>query len=331
MAMDASPPIPRLTPELTDRYRIVGSLGDGANGSVYRGVQQRSGAAVAIKVLNAELDDPDRAKQRLNREGRVLQALQIPHVIRCLDQGVAPGSRPYLVLEYSSGERLSDHLAEAGALPTLIAVEIGRQIAEALAGLHGAGILHRDLSPENVLIEGDLQRDPYVRLIDFGLVGLDGPGRAKLGLPDLTAPGTRMGTPWYTAPEQHQSPASDLYALGIMMFEMITGAVPFEDTDSVALRMAHTWTRAPRLSERAPGIVPRALDELIADLLAKDPRSRPARADEIVTRLAHIIEIGGEGTPAPVIADAEEVGELPRGWWARIKRLWTRSPQTAHR
>ncbi|MFN3198407.1 MAG: serine/threonine-protein kinase [Bradymonadia bacterium] len=295
------------------RYQIVDHIASGGVGAIYRAVQQPIGRVVAVKLLSQEIPPHSNGWDRFRREAQVLSLLRHPHIVSCLDAGAMPNGQPYLIMEYVPGQTLSD-LLEGEPLSIDEIMAISRQIALALAGAHAAGITHRDLSPDNVLIDAQPGMPRHVRLIDFGLAGLTRAMQSHLGGPDLTAPGTRMGTPWYTPPEQSPGPKGDLYSLGVIMFEMLTGQVPFSDRDPVALRMAHTWSAPPEPQSVSTRALPPALCALTLALLAKKPANRPHDAvmvaesirqlthahqpvDEEQTIVEHVVK--GELTEAP--------------------------------
>ncbi len=318
---------------LAGRYRVGAELGAGAMATVYDGVDERTGAPVAIKVPDPEtLADPALA-QRFLREGRVGLAVRHPRVAATLDVGLDRDVH-FLVMERLDGETLAARVSR-GPLSVAEAVSYARQLADALAALHAQGVVHRDVKPSNVFLVAGSGPSERVRLLDLGV--------AHAAHEDaLTASRAVLGTSRTMAPEQARgeraTAASDLYALGAVLFEMLTGAPVFRGND-LAIRRAHLATPAPRVRSLRPD-APDDLDELVDVMLAKDPSRRPpsaahvrerldafARHDDGATRLA--------GAHAPVVGDAPEVSldprlvadchraldALARGWSARSPAL----------
>lgn len=286
--------------ELDGRYRLLSLLGVGGMGFVYLAEQIGLGRRVAVKMLFAERSRGEAAIRRFAREARTLASLNHPGIVRILDY--AGGGRPYLVMEFVQGPSLQRLLDGGGAFPPSIALRVGARIAEGLAAAHERGIVHRDLKPGNVHV---VSRDDdfEVRILDFGLALLD-PGRADVST-RLTRSGVVAGTPEYMSPEQSRGEAidgrADLYALGIMLFELLAGAPPFTGESAAAIVSAHLQAPIPPLPLADVDRASRTeLDALMGRLLAKDPNDRPADAAEVARTLARI------GARLP------EVVELPR-------------------
>jgi eukaryotic-like serine/threonine-protein kinase len=267
------------------RYTVRAVLGSGAMGAVYE-VEGDGGARYAMKAALPDLDDDGQAARRLAREGNALQLLEHPHIVGAVES-VVEGGRLYLVLELVRGEPLSEIIAR-GPLPPRRALVLARQVLDGVEHAHGRGVVHRDLKPENVLVTAAGPADnPYdkVKLLDFGLVKLLDDAAAMIGGDRLTRTGIAFGTPAYIAPESAMGRPvdgrADLYAVGVMLFEMLSGRLPFVFDDPVRLLRAHVSTPAPRLSEiaaGAPWCTP-AIDALCATALAKRPDERyPAAA-----------------------------------------------------
>lgn len=285
----ASPPPagPELGPGtlVDDRYRIEAVLGRGGMGVVYRAEQLAMQRPVALKMLRDVLAGSEMMTVRFRREALAASRVRSPHVVTLHDFGVTgDGAHLYLVMELLEGEPLSDRLEREGRLPPDIAVSMARQIATALAAAHEAGVVHRDLKPENVLV----QPDGHLKVVDFGIARIyEHDGASSLSVTDTN---TIVGTPLYMSPEtvarRPIGPASDLYSLGVMLFEMLTGRAPFEETEAVLLMSAHLITPAPRLRDVAPEVaLPAQLELLVSRLLAKAPNARPASAREVIGEL----------------------------------------------
>ncbi len=267
-----------------DRYVVRGVLGTGAMGAVYE-VEADGGERLAMKAALPELDDGGEAARRLAREGNALALLAHDHVVAAVDRLVERG-RLYLVMELARGEPLSAIVAR-GPLPPRRALVLTRQILDGLEHAHGRGVVHRDLKPDNVIVTAaGSVADPYdrVKLLDFGLVKLLDAAAALVGGGRLTRTGIAFGTPAYIAPEsalgRPVDGRADLYALGVMLFEMLTGRLPFVEADAGKLLRAHVATPPPRLGEIAPGApyATPAMEALVGGALAKAPDQRFARA-----------------------------------------------------
>jgi serine/threonine-protein kinase len=275
---------------VTERYRIVGLLGRGGMGEVYRADDLKLGQPVALKFLPPGLEkDPPRLERFLN-EVRTALKVTHPNVCRVYDIGEVNGQH-FLSMEYVDGEDLASLLKRIGRLPQERAVEVARQICAGLAAAHEQGILHRDLKPANVMIDGRGQ----VRLTDFGLAGLAG----AIDQDDVTS-----GTPGYMAPEQlagqEVSVRSDIYALGIVLYETFTGRPVFQGRTVAELTQQHTTSMPSSPSEHVEGIDP-AVERTVLHCLEKEPADRPASALAVSAALP-----GGDPLAAALAA-----GETP--------------------
>ncbi|HEY5924734.1 MAG TPA: serine/threonine-protein kinase [Kofleriaceae bacterium] len=259
---------------LDDRYRVIEQIGKGAMGSVYRGERLKLGRMVAIKVLNENLPN-DATRRRFEREATAMAKLEHPNCGTVLDVGVHD-DRPYVVMEFVSGQNVKDVL-KAGPLPVARAVEITRQVLSGLSHAHEHGIIHRDIKPANIMLSQKSGVGDYVKILDFGLA------RSTQDTSNLTG-AMVLGTPNYMAPEQIRGGQIDhrvdLYACGIMLFELLTGAKPFHADDPMAVCMQHLTFAPPKLAEHAGGRSFGALEAVVARALAKDPAQRFASADE---------------------------------------------------
>ncbi|MGP3691015.1 protein kinase domain-containing protein [Streptomyces sp. IBSNAI002] len=264
---------------LADRYRLVGLLGAGGMGEVWRAVDERLGRQVAVKILICSEDED--LVLRLDSEGRAAASLCDPHVVAVHDLGeaVVAGCRVvYLVMELVEGQSLGQVLADG--LPAVAdAVAWGEQICHGLQAAHAAGVVHRDIKPGNVL----LAADGRVKVCDFGIARrADAVGHA------LTGTGVVIGTPSYMSPEQARGDAeigsgSDLYSLGCLLYELLTGAPPFPGGGWPVLAQHQNQAPVPVRSHRPE--VPAELERLVAELLSKDPQGRPATAADVAQRL----------------------------------------------
>jgi serine/threonine-protein kinase len=263
---------------LGDRYRVEGVVGRGGMGQVFRVTDQQTGRALALKVLKPlDGEDPDRAR-RFSREIQILTRIHHPAVLRILDWGESP-SGLFFVTELVDGEDLKMSIRRRGPWPPAEAAALGATIAEALAAAHAQGIVHRDVKPNNVMIAAD----GSVRLLDFGLAR-----GAGIDLTTLTRTGTILGTPGYMSPEQFDTHGvderSDLYSLGVVLFEVVTGRLPFTGQTPIAVAIGHKTEPPPLPRSLRPGI-PAWLEHVIMRCLEKDPARRFATAAELAAEL----------------------------------------------
>jgi eukaryotic-like serine/threonine-protein kinase len=263
---------------LAGRYRILELVGVGGMGMVYRATDEQLGLTVAVKVLRPDLARDGRWLERFKQELVLARQVSHPHVVRIHDLG-GDGDLAFLTMDFVPGRPLGDLLAEETRLAPERAVAIARQLALALEAAHRAGVVHRDLKPGNVLVDesgGSLR----VAITDFGIAcSLAGPG--------LTRTGTVLGTLGYLSPEQARGDAvdgrSDLYALGLLLYEMLTGELPFSAATEAEM-LAQRLSGSPK-SLRWPAAVPPHVRALVQRLLARDPARRPRSAGEVVQEL----------------------------------------------
>lgn len=265
---------------IQQRYRLEAELGRGGIGIVYRAHDIPNDRDVAVKVLNIEASDA-RVREQFQQEARIAFQLHHPNIISVYEVGTVDGradSPPFMVMEYVAGK----NLGELRGLTLGRIVELGQQICAALDYIHGQGLVHRDLKPQNVLVE--LQGFRYVaKLADLGLVRPRGM---------TLAPGEGdAGTVYYIAPEviagQPADVAADLYALSAMLYELVTGHVPFSDYDEQSILSQHLNNSVAPPSQSRPNVPP-ALEAIILRLLAKNPRDRFASAHEVCEALGHV-------------------------------------------
>lgn len=273
------------------RFVLGNSLGSGGFGQVFLS-HNESGEEVAIKVLRPELSQDEESKKRFFREIKVLCSLDHPNIIHIYDWGEDHGA-VYLVMEYLVGETLGTLLERNGRLTHSQLTWILPQLSAALTSLHERGLVHRDIKPDNVF----LQTNGRLKLMDFGTA-------LSADLTRATQTGMSLGTPTFMAPEQlagELTPASDQYALGVLLFIGLTGRRPFEGLDAVSMAYAHAHQMPPRPSQLYPGL-PLAIDEALMRMLAKKPEQRFATVLEAATAvelaLSQPLEEGDEATQA---------------------------------
>jgi serine/threonine-protein kinase len=295
---------------LLGRYTIEGMLGEGGLGTVYRAQHRGLGRAVAVKVLRHELVQSAELRDRFAREVKTLSLLSHPHIVSIVDSGVEDGAG-FLVMELLSGETLEARVDREGAMAPSLGRDVARQVLLGLVEAHARNILHRDLKPANVFIQPLGNGGVHVKILDFGLAKLnpqaDGPVEA---FPTLTADGTIVGTPTYMAPEQAAASAanerSDLYSVGIMLFEMLAGRPPFRGETKLEVLRAHLTEDVPSLVSIHPGLVPvPELERFLGRALAKDHEARFESASQMLGAL--------DALPVPMATETGRPPERRRG------------------
>ncbi len=283
---------------LSDRYEIKKLLGAGGMGAVYLAEHVLMHKRVAIKVLHADMSRNAEILARFEREAVAAAHIDHPHVAHATDFGRTEDGSFFLVLEYLEGPTLRDVIRE-GPLAPVRALHITRQIALALGRAHDMGIIHRDMKPENVMLVSRDGDPDFVKILDFGIAKVSVEAVSKNGAEAgavLTRLGTIFGTPEYMAPEQAVGdavgPAADLYAVGIMLYEMLTGYLPFEADDPQAYLSLHVLTAVPPMSERAPGVtVPGPVEAMVRRLLEKQVPQRLATGAELASAIDALREL----------------------------------------
>jgi eukaryotic-like serine/threonine-protein kinase len=267
---------------LDARYRVIEPVGQGAMGTVYRAERIKLGRIVAIKVLHDVLPNELSGRKRFEIEAMAMAKLEHPHCASVLDVGVH-SDRPYVVMDFVSGQNLKDLIA-GGPQPIARAIDIVRQVLSGLAHAHELGIIHRDIKPANLVLSQKTALGDHVKILDFGLARLHDTGQ------NLTS-GIVVGTPAYMAPEQirgHQLDGrADLYACGVLLFELVTGQKPFhsEADDPIEVCRMHLKSPIPRLADKLPGVEFGELEAIAAKALAKDRDDRYASAQEFAAAL----------------------------------------------
>ncbi|HSO36433.1 MAG TPA: serine/threonine-protein kinase, partial [Labilithrix sp.] len=289
---------------LANRYRLEAEIGHGGMGIVRRAIDQELERAVAVKLLSEGHDEV--ALARFLTEAKRTAAVRHPSIVEVFDVG-RDGPEAFLVMELLEGETLAQRLA-GGPMAPAEAVAVAGQICDALAAAHDAGLVHRDLKPANVFLVRTAEGGPRVKLLDFGIAKPIDAATAR------TDPGTIVGTLAYLSPEQIRGVAidgrADLYALGITLYQMLTGTVPFASDNVASLIHHHLSVAAPSLRDRAPdrAIAP-ALDAAVVKLLAKEPSARPASAREAKRELLASLDTANE--PTRQLTDVHAGGAKP--------------------
>ena len=303
-------PLARLRTALADRYTIERELGQGGMATVYLAEDLRHHRKVALKVLKPELAATVGA-ERFHREIQIAAQLQHPNILAVYDSGEAAGFL-YYVMPYIEGPSLRESLSQHGELPVAEAARILRDVADALAAAHAKGVVHRDIKPENIMLSGR-----HALVADFGVAKAV---HEATGRQTLTTAGAALGTPTYMAPEQaaadpHTDHRADLYAFGVMAYEMLTGQPPFVGATPQAVLSAHV-TEPPVPVTQRRATIPPTLAQLIMRCLAKKPADRPQTAEELLPVLEVLATPSGGITPT----DTQPVRGLLRGQsrWRRI-------------
>jgi hypothetical protein len=316
------------------KYELTDKIGHGSFGEVFTARDTELDREVALKILNPSHHGDEEAMHRFLREGRAAARIAHPGIVTVHDCGrIAPDggeALAYIAMERLVGESLTRRLLRAGRLPAEEAAEIARQVAAALEAAHRVDVLHRDLKPDNVFLVPDpaAPAGERAKVLDFGL--------AKIGTSRHTRLGSVFGTPLYMSPEQCRSASSidarsDIYALGCILFELLTGRAPFEGAIYEVVER-HLHDPAPRASSLVPELPP-ALDALVAAMLEKDPAARPQTMADVADALGAVIAARAGGasgaTEAPLQLDPADVAALDAIVGRRL--AFPRAPQRDRR
>jgi eukaryotic-like serine/threonine-protein kinase len=313
-----SRPVPQGPVELVGRslfgeYTFTRKLGEGGMGAVYLAQQDSIDQKIAVKVLHANAADSAEIVQRFHREARVISMLTHPNIIRVFIFGRTEDNLLYLAMEYVEGRTLRDAMKAEG-MDEVRAIKIMKQLCSGLSEAHDLGIIHRDLKPDNVLLTRFRGEDNFVKILDFGIAKLKEPD----GKPEqkLTQAGIVYGTPEYLSPEQAQAldldQRTDIYSLGVMLYELMTGRVPFTASAPVQILTMHVFNEPKRPSEIAPGKVGPTMERIILKALAKDPAKRYKHAldmfEDLVMREQEILSERGLDPRSTYVPGIEMTG-----------------------
>jgi hypothetical protein len=302
---------------VAERYRVEAEIGRGAMGVVYRVEHVFMRKRFALKVMDGVWAKMPGALARFEREAITAGAIADPHIANATDFGRLSDGSCFLVLEYVDGVTLRSVLGR-GALKPRRALRIARGIVSAVEAAHDAGIVHRDLKPENVMLLSHDDNPDYVKVLDFGIAAFDASAESHGSSDALTVKGAVLGTPLYMAPEQvigeRVDTRSDLYAVGVILFEMLTGDVPFPGTPISVLHQ-HVVQESPALSSSVLAAVGENVAQILRRLLAKEPGARFATARELGAALDECLAGTKSAGPAPAVR-AEVLAALSslRAW-----------------
>lgn len=299
------------------KFEILSQVAVGGMGRIYRARQLPLDRIVALKVLHSQYthDTPaDTFQRRFSREATILSHIQHANVVTVFDFGVIEGRHPetyYMAMEYLDGRTLLDRLLDEGAMPVGEVFSVIRQVARGLRGAHKQGLVHRDLKPSNIMLVPEDGGGETAKILDFGLVKVLSDDSEQ-----VTKEGNLLGSPRYMAPEQIMHGAvdarTDIYALGVIMFQCLCGVVPYESDQAVQTLMAHLNDPIPGMKTRNPSCdVPEVVERLVQRCLAKDPASRPASVGELVRQIVACERALG-WIPGPTLGGDMESGSMSR-------------------
>lgn len=295
---------------LASRYRLEKKLGKGGMGTVYQALHLLIGKRFAVKVLNAEFSGRPEVAKRFLREAQAASKIDHPGVVDITDFGEeTPGGCTYMVMELLHGKDLAEHLKEGGALPLVRALRIAIQICDTVNAAHEKGVVHRDLKPENVFLTKRGIADDVVKIVDFGIAQVAATEEAEGE--KLTREGIIIGTPAYMSPEQARGDKDtdhrvDIYALGCILYEMLTGTLPFKAGNPVELLSKHMFDEPQKPSERRPDRnIPVQVENIVLKAMAKNRDERFATMQEMQCALEACVEPQAPvATPVVVTTDS---------------------------
>jgi serine/threonine protein kinase len=283
---------------LGDRYVIDRVLGEGGMGKVYRAHHKVIDKKVAVKILHAELAKDKESVGRFLREARAASSIGNPHIVDIIDFGEADDGSTYFVMEFLNGQSLGDTLEELGKISAPTTVDLAIQICDGLAAAHAEGIVHRDLKPDNVVLvkpKGTWAgQGHFVKILDFGIAKVSGPSG---NTSKLTMAGAVFGTPHYMSPEQAAGEVldhrTDIYSLGVMMFEMLAGEMPFQAENFMGILTQHMYKAPPSLRAKPNSLdCPEALEAIVLKCMAKRPEARYQTMEELAADLLTFKQTG---------------------------------------
>jgi serine/threonine-protein kinase len=297
--LSASDNDPLLGATIVGRFTILGRLGRGSMGAVYRARQEAVGRDVALKIVRPDRSYDPETKARFEREARAISLLTSPHTITAFDFGEAEDGSWFLAMEMLEGESVGDRLRREGRIDWIDAVRFAQEALRSLAEAHAKGIIHRDLKPDNLFLarlpETQGRRRELCKVLDFGIAKWQRPEDSKIDQLETQA-GTVFGTPRYMSPEQAQGSVldarSDLYSLGVLLYQMLSGRAPFVDDDAVVVMARHIKDEPPSFSAVAAlAGIPTSVEAVVRRALAKSPDERPQTAEQMSLELEQALEL----------------------------------------
>lgn len=313
---------PKLGTLLMGRYRILRQLGEGGMGAVYEGRHELIGKRLAIKCLHAQYIANEEVVRRFHREASAATAVGNEHIIEVFDVGTFDDGSPFMVMEFLEGTELGQTLDELGALPYARLAHIMLQVCEALHAAHGQGIVHRDLKPENIFLVQRGHDSDFVKVLDFGISKVRDATEALDG--GLTKTGMALGTPYYMPPEQAQGirdvdARADVYAAGVILFQAVTGRMPFEAQSYPALMVKIMTEPTPAMSLFRHD-VPDALEAVVQRAMAKDREQRFQSMAELATALEPYVDQAQAPAMLRSLSPRGEADTSPFAWSQPIPR-----------
>jgi len=297
---------------ISNKYRLVRCLGEGGMGAVWEALNLRTQRSFALKLVRGDEHILPELRVRMLKEASVAGRLEHPNVIEVYDVGETESGDPYLVMELLRGETLAELLDRRGSFDTTRAAAVGAEVAAALAAAHAAGVVHRDLKPANVFLHEDPARGRVVKVLDFGVSKLIDPAS-----PSATVTGAPIGTPAYMSPEQARGSRdvdarTDVWALGVMLFEMVAGRLPFGGATAFEVVGEVLHARIPRLGDWVTDADPR-FDDIVARCLEREPKKRFGSARELGAELESLLP----KRASALVTDFDEDATLSRKVAAR--------------
>ncbi len=312
------------------KYRVLGKLGQGGMATVYKALHMGFDELCALKVIHAELASDASFVKRFSQEAALTRKLQHPNAVKVQDIDQADDNRPFIVMEFIEGESLKEVIQHQAPLAVARVCRIAKQVAAALEAAHQIGIIHRDIKPGNILLakpSGAAESEEGAKVLDFGIARIKEMGGVASG-ETLTRTGTSIGTPAYMSPEQAKGITgagldgrTDLYSLGVVMYEMLTGELPIKAESEVQMLIGQLNAIPQPIQERRPGL-PRGLSALVMQCLAKDPALRPVSAAALIAQIEAVEpnaardvepdEVPTVATPRPRVESEPKTGPQPR-------------------
>ncbi|ADV62264.1 serine/threonine protein kinase [Isosphaera pallida ATCC 43644] len=281
--------------EFDNRFVIESEINKNERAWVYRGVDKETGQEVAVKVLRPWTSASEKLESRFVQEFKLLKTLEHPNIVKVIQTGLTPNRFHYFAMELLKGQTLGQKLREVGRFPASKVADLLDQIAGAIDTAHARNVVHRDINPSNLMLHTDPTTGrEVVKILDFGLAKIISENSGKAGAA-LTAAGVSVGTPAYMSPEQAMGKPidkqSDIYSLGVTLYTLLTGVVPFERPNDYATMVAHVNDPIPWFSERgAANVVGPGVEAVVRMAMAKDPKDRPQSASELARLFREAVE-----------------------------------------